>query len=112
LGLTSCNKIADLTPLADLHRLKVLDLEMRAPPPLAPLAAHPSLRVATITGGSGPQDDIEALLGSPLLEMVSVRRAVWLRTDGGWAAFDMYEPGAHEAQYVRLREARDELMRQ
>jgi hypothetical protein len=110
VGLTSCNKIEDLTPICGLDGLVALDIEMRKPPPLIPLASHPNLRFVSVIGGSRPRAEVENLLDAPSLEMVSVRRSVWLRTNGEWAMFDAYDSGMYEEQYARLEAIRSELM--
>jgi hypothetical protein len=65
----------------------------------------------SIIGGSRPRTEVEALLYAPSLEMVSVRRSVWLRANGEWAMFDAYDSGMNEEQYARLEAIRSELMR-
>lgn len=91
LVLERCDGIDDLAPLASLPGLRLVQLDMRRPPSLAPLAGHPRLAFVWVLGGLPPPGEVEALLESPELRMVNIRRASWMRGPTGWDHFpDIY----------------------
>ena len=100
--LESCNKVDDISPLADLHDLRVVQIEMRSTPSLAPLAGHPSLEYLWVIGRKPPSDQIEALLDTPSLRMIMTGPASWLRLSTGWEHFA--DASAMSEDVLQLRE--------
>lgn len=97
--LESCNRIDDLAPVAGLPRLKVLQVEMRRPPPLGSLVGHSSLEFLWLIGGTRPPEEVDALLTNAALRMVTMRRTTWMRNGEEWHHCpNIYDMGAREAQ--------------
>lgn len=88
LVLDSCNQVESLDPLAAVEPLRVIQLEMRSPPPLSPLVGHPSLEFLWLVGGKRPEGEVEMLLDNARLRMVNMKRASWMRRHGRWARYD------------------------
>ena len=86
--LETCNRVDDLGPLANLPDLRVVQIEMRSTPSVAPLAGHPSLEYLWVIGRKPPSGEIEALLETTSLRMINAGRATWLRLPTGWKHFD------------------------
>jgi hypothetical protein len=101
--LETCNRVDDLGPLADLPDLRVVQVEMRSTPSVAPLAGHPSLEYLWVIGRKPPSDQIEALLETTSLRMIMMGRATWLRLPTGWKHFeDSYTMSEDELQLREL----------
>lgn len=85
VDLQTCNRITDLTPLARLAGLRSVQIEMRAPPSLAPLVDHPALEYVWIVSAKRPEPEVvDALLRSPRLRFLATGRGWWLRPDDEW----------------------------
>ncbi len=97
LVLDACNHIDDLGPLDRLRDLRVLQIDMRKPPTLIPLEGHVSLEFVWLITGHRPLGEIDELLASPRLRMVTMRRGCWMRGPGGWHHIeDIYAMTPHE----------------
>jgi hypothetical protein len=112
LSLDSCRGIDDLAVVADLPRLRALKLDLRSPPPLAPLSGHPGLEYVWLIGGRRPAPELLALLDNPAAVLVQSSRALWMRTDEGWEhVTNIYAMSPEqEERYERLQTALWELM--
>lgn len=70
LGIESCNRIADLTPLRDLPHLRFLNLmQPKGVASLRPLAGHPSLEYVSF--GKVADEDLTPLRELPRLERIN-----------------------------------------
>jgi hypothetical protein len=83
VGIETCGKITDLTPLMALPDLRSVQIELRKPPSLAPLTGHPTVECVWLVGGTRPREELEALLESPSTWFVAARRGLWMRGSGG-----------------------------
>ena len=110
LVLDTCNRIDDLGPLERLRDLRVLQIDMRKPPSLIPIEGHVSLEFIWLITRHRPLGEIDELLSSPRLRMVTMRRHCWMLGPGGWHHIeDIYSMTPHEER--RYRELLGELNR-
>jgi hypothetical protein len=109
--LEACHGVTDLEPLASLARLRGIQLDMRKPPSLLPLAGHARLEFVWVIGGKRPPAEYQALLDNPALVVLQANRGVWMRTSAGWQHVpDIYAMSEEEqALYEELHTRRSEL---
>jgi len=109
LGIESCNRIADLTPLASLPNLRSVQIELRRPPPLNPLFGNRRLEFVWLIGGRRPPEELAALRDLSSTRVVQAARETWMRADGEWQSVsDIYAmTEEQEGLYERLHDERN-----
>ena len=111
LGIETCNKITDLTPLASLSALHSVQIELRKPPSLEPLFGHPTLEFVWLIGGKRPPEELDALLDLPSARIIQSSRGSWMREAREWDHVpDIYAmTDEQHAAYERLHDERNAI---
>lgn len=81
--IIDCNRVTDVSPAAGLPNLKAFELDMGKLASTAVLAGSGSLEYVQLGGSKPPAGDVDALLESPSLRLISERRARWIRAAAG-----------------------------
>jgi hypothetical protein len=85
IEIDRCNRVTDLSPLAQVTRLRSVRIEMREPPTLGPLLKHPHIEYIWIVSAKRPAPQlIGELFESTPLRFVAAGRSCWIRDTAHW----------------------------